>query len=56
VHGAIGFTREHDLRLWTTRLWAWREEDGSDAEWNADLGATALAAGPAGLWPLITGS
>jgi acyl-CoA dehydrogenase len=55
VHGAIGFTREHDLRLWTTRLWAWREEDGSDAEWNTELGATALAAGPAGLWPLITG-
>jgi acyl-CoA dehydrogenase len=55
VHGAIGFTREHDLRLWTTRLWAWREEDGSDAEWNAELGATVLAAGPAGVWPLITG-
>jgi acyl-CoA dehydrogenase len=55
VHGAIGFTREHDLRLWTTRLWAWREEDGSDAEWNADLGATVLASGPDGLWPLITG-
>jgi acyl-CoA dehydrogenase len=55
VHGAIGFTREHDLRLWTTRLWAWREEDGSDAEWNAELGSTVLAAGPSGLWPLITG-
>jgi acyl-CoA dehydrogenase len=55
VHGAIGFTREHDLRLWTTRLWAWRDEDGSDAEWNTDLGAIALAAGPGGLWPLITG-
>jgi acyl-CoA dehydrogenase len=55
VHGAIGFTREHDLRLWTTRLWAWRDEDGSDAEWNAELGAAALAAGPAGLWPLVTG-
>jgi acyl-CoA dehydrogenase len=56
VHGAIGFTREHDLRLWTTRLWAWRDEDGSDAEWNTELGGTALAAGPAGLWPLVTGS
>jgi acyl-CoA dehydrogenase len=54
VHGAIGFTREHDLRLWTTRLWAWREEDGSDAEWNRELGRTVLAAGPGGLWPLIT--
>ena len=56
VHGAIGFTREHDLRLTTTRLWAWRDEDGSDAQWNAELGATALAAGADGLWPLITGS
>jgi acyl-CoA dehydrogenase len=56
VHGAIGFTREHDLRLLTTRLWAWRDEDGSDAQWNTELGATALAAGAGGLWPLITGA
>lgn len=56
VHGAIGFTREHALRLTTTRLWAWRDEDGTEAEWAAELGATALAAGPDGLWPLITGT
>jgi acyl-CoA dehydrogenase len=56
VHGAIGFTREHDLRLVTTRLWAWRDEDGSDAQWNAEVGAAALAAGPDGLWPLVTGT
>jgi acyl-CoA dehydrogenase len=56
VHGAIGFTREHSLRLVTTRLWAWRDEDGSEAEWNAEIGAAALAAGPDGLWPLVTGS
>jgi acyl-CoA dehydrogenase len=56
VHGAIGFTREHDLRLVTTRLWAWRDEDGSDAEWNAEIGAATLAAGPDGLWPMVTGS
>ena len=55
VHGAIGFTREHDLRLLTTRLWAWRDEDGSDAEWNAQLGAAVLAVGAEGLWPLVTG-
>ncbi|HYH31931.1 MAG TPA: acyl-CoA dehydrogenase family protein [Pseudonocardia sp.] len=55
VHGAIGFTREHDLRLLTTRLWAWRDEDGSDAQWNAELGATVLAAGAEGLWPLVSG-
>jgi acyl-CoA dehydrogenase len=56
VHGAIGFTREHDLRLLTTRLWAWREEDGSDAFWHAELGDRVLAAGPDGLWPLVTGA
>ncbi len=56
VHGAIGFTREHDLRLVTTRLWAWRDEDGSEAQWNAEVGAAALAAGPEGLWPLVTGT
>jgi acyl-CoA dehydrogenase len=60
VHGAIGFTREHDLRLLTTRLWAWRDEDGSEAEWNEFIGALAVdavrEAGPDGLWPLITGT
>ncbi|MBW0115564.1 acyl-CoA dehydrogenase family protein [Pseudonocardia abyssalis] len=56
VHGAIGFTREHDLRLLTTRLWAWRDEDGSDAQWQAELGATVLAAGAEALWPLVTGT
>ncbi len=45
VHGAIGFTREHDLRLATTRLWAWRDEDGSEAQWQEVVGAAALAAG-----------
>jgi acyl-CoA dehydrogenase len=56
VHGAIGFTREHDLRLVTTRLWAWRDEDGSEAEWNDVVAATALEAGADGLWPLIVGA
>jgi acyl-CoA dehydrogenase len=60
VHGAIGFTREHDLRLLTTRLWAWRDEDGSEAEWNEFIGALSVEAvreaGPDGLWPLITGT
>jgi acyl-CoA dehydrogenase len=56
VHGAIGFTREHDLRLRTTRLWAWRDEDGTESEWNDVVGAAALEAGPDGLWPMITGT
>ena len=53
VHGAIGFTREHDLRLATTRLWAWRDEDGSEVQWRGRRGGR-VAAGADGLWPLIT--
>ncbi|MFR9803428.1 acyl-CoA dehydrogenase family protein [Pseudonocardia sp. RS010] len=56
VHGAIGFTREHHLRQVTTRLWAWRDEDGSEAYWNDRVGARALEAGADGLWPLLTGT
>jgi acyl-CoA dehydrogenase len=54
VHGAIGFTLEHDLRLATTRLWAWREEDGSDAHWHTVIARRVLAEGADGLWPLLT--
>lgn len=56
VHGAIGFTREHSLRLATTRLWAWRDEDGSESRWNGLVGARAVEAGPDGLWALLTGT
>ena len=56
VHGAIGFTREHDLRRWTTRLWAWRDEDGNEAYWQTELGARVLAAAPDTLWPAVTGT
>lgn len=55
VHGAIGFTREHDLRLATTRLWAWRDEDGSEAEWAERIGDRVLATGADGLWSMVTG-
>jgi acyl-CoA dehydrogenase len=53
LHGAIGFTQEHSLHLATTRLWAWRDEAGDEAEWAAELGGRALAAGADGIWPLL---
>jgi acyl-CoA dehydrogenase len=53
LHGAIGFTQEHSLHLATTRLWAWRDEAGDEAEWAAELGGRALAAGGDGIWPLL---
>jgi acyl-CoA dehydrogenase len=66
LHGAIGITEEHGLRLTTTRLWSWRDEDSSEAECFAELGRAALAAatgartgagaGAGGLWPWLSGS
>ncbi|WP_018636303.1 acyl-CoA dehydrogenase family protein [Parafrankia elaeagni] len=56
IHGAIGVTEEHPLRLTTMRLWAWRDEAGTEAEWLAGLGNRVIAAGRSGYWPLITSS
>jgi acyl-CoA dehydrogenase len=53
VHGAIGMTSEHALRLTTTRLWSWRDESGNEAAWFTDIGERALVAGEQGLWALI---
>jgi acyl-CoA dehydrogenase len=54
VHGAIGFTREHALHFATRRLWAWREQFGSDAWWAEELGRAAIAGGAAAFWPSLT--
>jgi acyl-CoA dehydrogenase len=54
VHGAIGFTREHALHFATRRLWAWREQFGSDAWWAERLGRAAIAGGGAAFWPSLT--
>ena len=53
VHGAIGYTAEHELHRWTTRLWAWRDEFGNEAHWWQVLGAHAARRGGAALWPAM---
>lgn len=53
-HGAIGFTYEYGLHFVTRRLWAWRAEFGSAAEWGGYLGGVAAAEGGAGIWQHIT--
>lgn len=50
VMGAIGFTREHHLRLYTTRLWAWRAEGGSDTRWSRWLGEQLTERDASELW------
>ena len=54
VHGAIGFTQEHALHFATRRLWAWREQFGTDAQWAARLGRAAIQAGADGFWPALS--
>lgn len=39
VHGAIGFTYEHQLHFSTRRLWSWRSEFGHHGWWADRLGA-----------------
>ena len=54
MHGAIGFTREYPLHLFTTSLYAWRDEFGGQVMWAKLLGQAALDAGGIGYWPMVT--
>lgn len=54
VHGAIGFTFEHNLHFLTRRLWSWRDEFGKDAFWQNRLGRHMAMAGADRLWAEIT--
>lgn len=42
LHGAIGMTDEHELGLYTRRLWSWRDDFGGEAEWARLLGLRVL--------------
>lgn len=53
VHGAIGFTKEHDLNFFSRRLWSWRDEFGSDAVWQEYIGRKVCRGGGAALWDRI---
>jgi acyl-CoA dehydrogenase len=54
VHGAIGFTYEHQLHHATRRLWSWRDEFGAEAYWSGEIGRQVAARGADQLWPFIT--
>lgn len=53
--GAMGFTREHALHYTTRRLWAWRNEFGSEVYWQAEIGRAVASRGGKQLWPLLNG-
>jgi alkylation response protein AidB-like acyl-CoA dehydrogenase len=54
VHGAIGVTEEYLLHHSTLRLWSWRSEYGSEAQWSERLGRAAIDGGSAWLWNTLT--
>lgn len=50
VHGAMGVTHEYRLHQLTRRLWAWRDEFGTETQWAVRLGRSVLAMGAAATW------
>ena len=44
IYGAIGFTEEYDLQLFTRRLHAWRQTAGSESYWHNVAGEALLNA------------
>jgi acyl-CoA dehydrogenase len=50
IHGALGFTLEHELGQATKRLWAWRDEFGHDGSWDERLGGRLAP----DLWEQVT--
>ncbi|AJC54765.1 acyl-CoA dehydrogenase family protein [Streptomyces sp. 769] len=55
LHGAIGFTELSPLRLATTRMWSWRDEDGGERAWQQRIGRHVLDGDGGGLWQQVTG-
>jgi acyl-CoA dehydrogenase len=54
VHGAMGYTREHNLHYSTRRLWSWRDEFGNETYWQSRLGRLVAAQGADALWPMLS--
>jgi acyl-CoA dehydrogenase len=54
VHGAMGYTREHNLHYSTRRLWSWRDEFGNETYWQCRLGRAVAAQGADALWPMLS--
>ncbi|MEM7190764.1 MAG: acyl-CoA dehydrogenase family protein [Pseudomonadota bacterium] len=54
AHGAIGWTSDYVLQRFTRRMWGWRDDFGTEAEWAVRLGNHVAALGSDGLWPMLT--
>jgi len=54
VHGAIGFTNEYTLQLFTRRAWSWRDEFGNEGEWATWIGKKVSQIHGEDLWKFLT--
>jgi acyl-CoA dehydrogenase len=53
IHGAMGFTHEHQLHHFTRRVWAWREEFGNEVFWRRRLGGHIAGLGADAVWDFL---
>jgi alkylation response protein AidB-like acyl-CoA dehydrogenase len=53
VHGAMGYTHEHQLHHFTRRAWAWRDEYGNETLWQQRLGRHLIALGAERVWDFL---
>ena len=54
IMAAIGFTHEHTLHYSTRRLWSYRDEFGTEAEWSNIIANQLKTHGKNGLWGYLT--
>lgn len=55
VLAAIGFTYEHTLHHSTRRLWSWRDEFGTESDWEEIITEELMKLQKNHLWSMITG-
>lgn len=54
LHGAIGYTREHRLHVYTKAVWTWRDQFGTQAWWSKQVGRAVLDNGRDNFWSMVT--
>lgn len=54
IAGAMGYSMEFPLQQLTRRLWAWRDEDGSEVHWNCVLGDELARRGSDSAWGFLS--
>lgn len=54
LHGAMGLTAEYPLHHYTSRLWAWRDEYGSEFTWSNHIAELVRSRYDGNIWRALT--